>query len=272
MHPIKAAILGIIQGLTEFLPVSSSGHLVLGKALLGVEESGIAFEVFVHFGTLLAVVSVFWGDILKLFRAFIALFQPKTYQKGIQEIYTEDIHFRWLWYLLIATIPAVIVGLLFEDHIEVAFSNPRLVSVMLLITGIILLTTFFCKSTDRPMGLGRSIAVGFAQAFAILPGISRSGSTISTALFLRVGSEEAARFSFLLAVPAIAGATILKTVELLDMPLDDGFLLSLAVGTITAYISGYIAIKLLLGVVRRGKLYWFAIYCFLVGIIGLTLT
>lgn len=272
MNPFKAAVLGIVQGLTEFLPISSSGHLVLGQTLLGVDESGIAFEVFVHFGTLLAVVSIFWNDIVKLALAFFSLFQPKTIKNGYHKSYANNLHFRWIWYLIFATIPAVFIWLLFEERIEFAFSNPHLVSIMLLVTGVILSATFFCKITNRPMGLWQSIAVGFAQAFAILPGISRSGSTISAALLLRVESNEAAKFSFLLAVPAIAGATLLKTVQLLSVPLETSFVVALIVGTITAYISGFFAIKLLLDIVRRGKLYWFAIYCFIVGIIGLLLT
>ena len=268
MNPLEAAVLGVVQGLTEFLPVSSSGHLVLGKAILGVRESGIAFEVFVHFGTLLAVVSVFWNDIFKLFQAFLKLIQPHK----IPVHYRNDNYFRWLIFIIIATIPAVIIGLLFEDRIETVFTDPHLVAGMLLITGTVLLATIFCKRLDKRMGFFNSIAVGLAQAVAILPGISRSGSTISIALFLGVNSEDAARFSFLLALPAIAGATLLKIFELLSVSITREFLLSLIIGTITAYISGFIAIKLLLGIVRKGKLFWFSAYCFLIGILGLILT
>ena len=157
MNYFDAVFLGIVQGLTEFLPISSSGHLVLGKTILGIQESGIAFEVFVHFGTLLAVVCVFWNDILKLFQAFFSMFRPITYKTGIKNIYKTDLYFRWLWYIIIATIPAVVIGLLFEKSIETAFSDPHLVSVMLLITGVILLVTFFSKSEGVQSGLANPL-------------------------------------------------------------------------------------------------------------------
>lgn len=264
-----AIILGIVQGLTEFLPVSSSGHLVLGKTLLGIPEQGIAFEVFVHFGTLLAVVTIFWKDIVNLVRAFFSLFNIRTYKSGFSSKYANDADLRLLIYIILATIPAVIVGLLLEDYIETAFSSPHLVGVTLIITAIILFATYFKPKTEKPMNLLNTFIMGVAQAFAIMPGISRSGSTISFGLFQKVSGNDAARFSFLLAVPAILGAVILKTSELMRTGISTDFFVVLLVGTIASYISGYIAIETLLRIIRRGKLYLFAPYCLIIGILAL---
>ena len=264
-----AFILGIVQGLTEFLPVSSSGHLVLGKALLGIPEQGIAFEVFVHFGTLLAVLTSFRHDVAELVKAFFSIFRKSTREAGLKSKYHEDSVLRLLVYIVVATIPAVIVGLWFEEPIETAFNSPRLVGITLMITGLILLATRFIARAAANLTLRNTFIMGLAQAMAILPGISRSGSTISVGLFQKVSGDEAARFSFLLAIPAILGATLLKTLDLIETGLSTDFLLVLLIGTITSYVSGYIAIESLLRVVRRGKLYLFAPYCFLVGLIAL---
>ncbi len=265
MDITKAIILGIIQGLTEFLPISSSGHLVLGKELLNIPEQGIAFEIFVHFGTLLAVLTVFRNDILELIKAFFLIFK----NKDISETYKENINFRLLVYIIIGTIPAVIIGLAFEDKIEQAFNDPHLVCLMLLVTGLILLFTYWKPKQTGSLTIKNTLIMGVAQAFAIFPGISRSGSTISAGIFFRVSGNEAARFSFLLAVPAIFGATLLKVSELFQTGISSDFLIQLIVGTIAAYISGYIAIETLLNIVKKGKLYLFAPYCFILGILGL---
>ena len=190
----KAIILGIIQGLTEFLPVSSSGHLVLGKYLLGLEEQGIIFEVFVHFGTLLAVFTVFWQDILNLFKAFFGLFKKENFGAGSKDYYAKDENIRLLVFILIATIPAAIIGLLFEDNIESAFGNPRFASAMLIVTAIFFFLTLFVKKTGKQLTLRNTFLMGVAHAFAIIPGISRSGSTISLGLFQKIDGEKAARF------------------------------------------------------------------------------
>jgi len=267
---VQALILGIVQGLTEFLPVSSSGHLVLGKTLLGVPEQGITFEVFVHFGTLLAVVVAFRNDVLNLIRTFFSLFRPVNPQ-ALRERYHKDANLRLLVFIIIATIPAGLIGILFEDKIEQAFNDPHLVCIMLLVTALILSLTFFVKKPAKPLGFINTLLMGIAQSIAILPGISRSGSTISSGLFCKVNGEDAARFSFLLALPAILGATILKAAELGAEGFTGSYLVILAVGTIAAFLSGYLAIKSMLGIVRRGKLYWFAPYCFIVGLVGLLL-
>jgi undecaprenyl-diphosphatase len=264
-----AVILGILQGLTEFLPVSSSGHLVLGKALLGIAEQGIAFEVFVHFGTLLAVLTIFRNDVWQLLISFLSLFSKSTFKSGIEIKYENDENFRLLVFILVATIPAVIVGLLLEDYVESAFNNPKVVGVTLILTAIILLLTLVPQKTLQKLNMKNTFIMGLAQAMAILPGISRSGSTISFGILFNISGNDAARFSFLLAIPAILGATILKVTDLFETGIDKQFFIVLLVGTVASYISGYIAIESLLKIVQKGKLYLFAPYCLVLGIIAL---
>ena len=271
MSLVQAIILGIVQGLTEFLPVSSSGHLVLGQALLGIDagfktEFGVIFEVFAHFGTLLAVVTVFWNDIWKMVKAFFSIF---TFQKPLEERYHTEAHFRLMVLLILGSVPAGVLGLALEEIIEGAFSSPLLVCFMLLVTGAILFASRYFYREDQEMNTGRALMIGFAQAVAMVPGISRSGSTIGMALFWGIDRENAARFSFLLSLPVIAGATLLKTSKLFANPPAMDLLLVLFAGTIAAYLSGVIAIKLLLNIVRKGRLSGFAYYCFAVGILGI---
>lgn len=270
MTLIQAIILGIVQGLTEFLPVSSSGHLVLGEALLGVvksEEIGVAFEVFVHFGTLLAVVTVYWAEIIRMVKAFFSIFTPN--RMSLEQKYHQDSDFKWMVLILLGSLPAGIIGLTLEDLIENAFSSPLLVCFMLLVTATLLLLSRFFRHEDQKLNSTKALLIGCAQAFAILPGVSRSGSTITTALFLRMDRENAAKFSFLLSIPVIAGATLLKFNDLLSNPPANSILINFAVGTLFSYLSGLLAIKFLLAIIRKGHLDWFAVYCYIVGIIGI---
>jgi undecaprenyl-diphosphatase len=180
-----------------------------------------------------------------------------------------DPHLRLVSLILIGSIPAAIIGLLFQEGVEKVFSSTIFVSIMLLLTGLILWLTHYVRPGERALGLRESILVGCAQALAILPGISRSGATIGAALFQKVERGKAVEFSFLLALPAILGATALKTVDLLKSPPSSAALVSLCLGTLAAYLSGYAAIKFLLRVVRRGKLRYFAFYCWTVGLLAL---
>jgi undecaprenyl-diphosphatase len=265
----KAIILGIVQGLTEFLPISSSGHLVLGKYLLGLQEQGIEFEVFVHFGTLLAVLTIFSKDIVNLFKSFFGIFSASFREKGVRGYYQENADFRLLIFIIMASVPAAIIGLSLQDRIESAFDNPKFACSMLIVTAIILLLTRLVKKADKPLTLRNTLMMGIAQAIAILPGISRSGSTISAGLYQSVNGREAARFSFLLAVPAVLGATVIKSLELVESGIGGDIFMQLAAGMIAAYVAGFLAIESLLAIVGRGKLYWFAPYCLLVGVLGL---
>ena len=271
MQVWKAIVLGIIQGLTEFLPVSSSGHLVLGKHLLGLSGTGIEFEVFVHFGTLLAVITVFRRDIREMMIVFFRLFTPSFYKNGVKQQYETNPVLRILVFIVVASIPAVFAGLALKDKIDVIFSSPRFASSMLLLTALILALTLWVKKSNNRLTLSNTFIMGMAQAFAILPGISRSGSTIAIGLLLKIDKKEAARFSFLLAIPAILGATLLETVDLINTGLSQQQLFQLVIGLIAAYLSGLFAIESLLAIVNRGKLYLFAPYCLLIGLLGLIL-
>jgi len=265
---LQALWLGVLQGVTEFLPISSSGHLVLGKAILGVHTAGVAYEVFVHFGTFLAILTIFWGDVWNTLKAVGRALRhpsPGTWH----ESYRKDPFFRLAILICLGTIPILVVGLLFEQEIEAAFSSPLFVSLALIVTGTFLLGTRWIKPHDTRFGMVRAFVIGVAQAFAILPGISRSGSTIAAAMYSGVERSEAARFSFLLVLPAILGATVLKGAELLQTGLPSQEALTLLVGTLAAYGSGAIALKWLLGVIRRGRLDRFAYYCYAIGLVGL---
>ena len=268
MNVLQALWLGVLQGVTEFLPISSSGHLVLGKAILGVHTAGVAYEVFVHFGTFLAIMTVFWGDVWNILKAVGHALRhpsPRTWLGS----YREDPFLRLAFLICLGTIPVVVVGLLFEQEIEAAFANPLFVSLALIATGSLLLGTRWIRPQDTRFGMVRALLIGIAQSVAILPGISRSGSTIAAAMYVGVERSEAARFSFLLVLPAILGATVLKGVELLQTGIPSQQIMTLFVGTIAAYCSGAIALKWLLGVIRRGRLDRFAYYCYAIGIVGL---
>ena len=264
----EAAILGLIQGLTEFLPVSSSGHLVLAQHVLGAGlsgESDVTFEVFVHFGTALSICTVYARRLRGLGAAALrAARQPGK----AREQFRRDENLRMVWYVAISAVPAAGAYILFSDAIESAFADPRLASVFLLVTGLLLLLTLFCRQASGPVTATRAIVTGFAQACAMLPGISRSGATICAALYQNVDPRRAADFSFLMLLPVVLGGTLLKASELTGAP---GSWLPVAVGTLVAFLSGIAAIRVVLRVVQRGHLFYFAFYCFAVGTLGLVL-
>jgi len=258
---LKVIVLGIVQGLTEFLPVSSSGHLVLAAEFLNFHEEGVAFEVFVHLGTLLSVLIAFRKDVINMVLAPFQIVFSKKENKEAKKYLLWDI------YIVIGTIPATIIGLLFKSEIEAAFSSILLVILMLAVTGTILLLSRYEPKKSEDLSPLKSILIGIAQAFAILPGISRSGSTIVTGLFLGLDRETSAKFSFLLAIPAILGASVIKLNDLLSAGNSQIPISYLVIGALAAFVSGYIAIFWLLKVVKRGKLEWFAYYCFFIVII-----
>jgi len=257
----EALLLGIIQGATEFLPISSSGHLVLSEAIMGIREGGLLVQVSLHAGTLLAVLVYFRSRIYHLF--------SRAFKSGDHGTASR----RYLLWLLAATIPAGVVGLLFEDSITTAFESPKVALAGLLLTGAILLSTKWSNEREKPAAGLSGLWMGFAQALAILPGISRSGSTIAAGMWSGVNRREAAEFSFLLSVPAIGGASLLQLLDL--MKGSAGAVESLAVGLVAgfvmAFVSGYAAIAVLLEVLRRRGLVPFAWYCWAVGLVGLIL-
>ena len=251
---IEAILLGLIQGLTEFLPVSSSGHLVILSSVLGVETHGLTFEVLVHFGTLIAVLVVFRDDIINLIR--------NPFQKLTLLI-------------IVGAIPTAIIGLSLEDTFEKMFGSLQIVGFGLLVTGALLWVAESIKNNSKDfkqMKYKDAIIIGIAQGIAIIPGISRSGTTIAISLILGLDRRTAARYSFLLAIPVILGATILKTKELIAEPASATLYGPYLVGTIVAGLSGYVAIRLLLKVLQEGKLRYFSVYCWIVGIGLLLLT
>jgi undecaprenyl-diphosphatase len=250
-----AVILGILQGLTEFLPVSSSGHLVLAQSLLGVSDYGVSFEVIVHLGTVLSVFVYFRSTILRLIQS---LFRPAMVEER-----------KLIVFLIIGTIPAGVIGVLFEDFFEQTFSEPLLTSFFLLVTGTILVVSRFFKNGVKPVGAGSSLIMGFGQALAIFPGISRSGSTIVAGMIAGVEPAKAAEFSFLLVIPAILGATVLKVKNLAQ--LDAAMAGHYIVGAACAFITGLIAVYAVLAVIRRGRFEYFGYYCFAAGLFGLYL-
>lgn len=267
MTIVQAIFLGFLQGFTEFLPVSSSGHLVLAQELLQISHEGdISFEVFVHFGTLLSVFVAFHRDVVAILSAVMeAIVRPR--ESGT--LYKNNEFFRLGIFIIVGSIPAAIIGLQYEQEAVIFFSDPKLISVMLIITGFILYLTRFARPKEgTSVGLRTSIIIGCAQAVAIIPGISRSGSTISAGLFVGVSRENSAKFSFLMSLPVIFGATILKIFDLVALPPSANRILMLSVSTVVAGISGYVAIRVLFHALRRQIFGWFAYYCLVVGIAG----
>jgi undecaprenyl-diphosphatase len=257
MDIIQAIILGLVQGLTEFLPVSSSGHLELGHAILGIEgDNNLLFAIVVHGATVLSTIVVFYKDILSLIKG---MFRFKWNEET-----------KYILKIFLSMIPVGVVGLLFKDQIEALFTgNLVFVGSMLLITAVLLAFTFFAKSRRREVSFIDSIIIGTAQVLAIIPGISRSGSTIATALLLGVDREKAARFSFLMVLIPIIGANLADVVGG-DMVVESGIgTAPLIAGFLAAFISGLLACKLMINIVKKGKLMYFAAYCALVGIIAI---
>lgn len=253
---LKALVIGIIQGLTEFLPVSSSGHIELGQAILGFTvENEAAFSIFVHLATVLSTIIVFRKDILQICKS---LFQFK---------WNEDTQF--VSYILISCIPVLIVGLFFKEKIESLFSGRLLlVGFMLILTAILLYSTIVIKPKKGKLTFTKAFIIGIAQVLAILPGLSRSGSTISTALNLGISREQAARFSFLMVLIPIIGASGLEMIDLVKANEFSGFQTTpLIAGFIGAFLSGLAACSWMLKIVKKGKIQYFAYYCLIVGII-----
>jgi undecaprenyl-diphosphatase len=267
MDIVKAILLGVIQGLSEFLPISSSGHLVISEYLMNFNVGGLAFEVFVHFGTLLAVLWVFRKDIFQLMINIPSIFRLKSSSLASDKKY----YARLGLYIIIGSIPAAVIGIFFEDAIEQVFESHLIALGMLFITGLIVWSSRYTRETKAELNGWHAFLIGIAQAFAILPGISRSGSTIVTGLWLGIPRDLAARFSFLLSTPVIFGATLLKTKDVVTTPLPNNELWLVIAASLAAMISGYFAIIWLLGIIRKQQLEWFGVYCVIVSVIGFVL-
>ena len=257
MSILQAIILGFVQGATEFVPVSSSGHLVLVPWLLGWPAPDLLFDTMVHWGTLVAIFAYFWRDWWILITAWL---------RGLVRWDWRDPNARLAWLLVIGSIPAAVVGFLFEDWFESLFSKPAWVSFFLLVTAAILLLGEWLSRSKRARNLADvrwhdALVIGLAQTVAIAPGISRSGATMSAGLVRGMDRPAAARFSFLLATPAILGAGLLQLAEFSSVPDPLAQLSFLVAGFLTAMITGYAAIWGLLRYLQRGKLTVFALYC-----------
>ena len=257
MEWYEALILGIIQGLTEFLPISSSGHLEIASFILNTEQSqNLIFTVLVHIATAISIIYVFRADIFKIIRGVFS-FKRKEIDTVLK--------------IIISSIPVGIVGILFEERVESFFTgNIILVGSMLLITSLLLFFTYFSKEEEgKSVSFVDALIIGIVQAFAILPGISRSGATISAAIFLKINRQEATRFSFLMVLVPIFGILILKIIGGLTADEVAGAnLISLpyAIGFLSALFSGVIACKLMLKIVKESKLIYFSAYCLIVGL------
>ncbi|ALO15574.1 Undecaprenyl-diphosphatase [Salinivirga cyanobacteriivorans] len=258
MEWIEALILGLIQGLTEFLPVSSSGHLEIGKHLLGVEaRESLMFTVAVHGATVLSTIVVFRQD--------------------LAEIISGTLKFQWnketkyVFYIMVSMVPVAIIGLFFKDNVEQFFGGENLVFVgaMLLVTAALLAFAHFWRSGKREIKPGNAFVIGIAQALAVLPGISRSGATISTGLLLGVDKKRIARFSFLMVLIPILGENFLDLVSGEMTANSEIGTLPLLVGFVAAFVSGWLACRWMINIVKRGKLIWFAVYCLVVGSIAI---
>jgi undecaprenyl-diphosphatase len=256
MSILEAIIIGLVQGLTEFLPVSSSGHIEIAKALLGVTiKEDLLFTIVVHAATALSTVVIFWKEIKWLISGLFAFkWNEPT---------------KYFSFILVSMIPAGLIGVLFEEQIESIFmGNILLVGLMLIVTGLLLfLTTKLPTTGQNKLSFKNTLLIGFAQGIAVLPGISRSGSTIATALLSGVSREEAARFSFLMVLPVIGGVTLLKVKDFLgaESVVSDISSMALVFGFIAAFLSGLLACKWMIKLVKNSKLNYFAIYCFIVG-------
>lgn len=259
MNWLEALILGVIQGLTEFLPVSSSGHLEIGKALLGLsDEENITFTIIVHGATILSIIVVFRKYIATL---FLGLFR-----------FSWNSETQYLVKIALSMIPAVFIGLLFEEKIEQLFDgNLLFVGSMLLVTSTLLAFTLFAKPRQKGVTFRNAFLIGIAQAVAVLPGISRSGATIATGLLLGIKREETAAFSFLMVVPVVLGANAKKIFDLSSTSVAgaEAELMPLLIGFIAAFVSGFLACRWMLNIIKNGKLIYFAAYCLIIGLIAI---
>lgn len=245
MNIFKAIILGLVQGITEWLPISSSGHLALVQYFFNIESS-VAFDAFLHLASLIVIFIVFWKDIKEII---------------IGLIHKDKKYINLFLYLVIASIPAGIIGFLLKDSIDNIFSNILFIGIFLIITSIILFLTKFTKNKNKDLNIKNSLFIGLFQAVAVLPGISRSGSTISAGLFSGLDPKKASKFSFLLSIPVILGSTILETKNIVEI----NNIWYLIISCLVTIIIGIFSLRYFLQIVDKNKFKYFSIYCFVLG-------
>jgi undecaprenyl-diphosphatase len=276
MDLIQAIILGIVQGLAEFLPVASAGQVILVTHILGVtfpsQSDALAFNTLLHLGTLTAIVGFFYKDLIKIIRAFIAsiidIFQKK-FKKGLK----DDVYKRLAWLMLMSTIPAAIVGGLFNKQFEILFGSVVAVGVFLIINGFILYSTNYARKgedTVKQLSFRNAFLIGVFESLALFPGISRSGTSISAGLFLGLERECAARFAFLIALPVIAAAVIFEIKNI--GALSQNSPITMVAAYLAVVIFGYLSIGLLIRLIKSTSLKIFAYYCWIVGALTLILS
>lgn len=265
MDWLQALIMGIFQGLTEYLPVSSSGHLAIAGELLGVEdpEKVMTFTVAVHVATVLSTIVILWKEIVWIFKGLFRPLSDNGSKMNDEQKYCLNI--------IVSMIPIGIVGLFFKDYVEQAFSGLVLVGCCLLVTSLLLGFSYFAKPRTREhITVKDAIIIGVAQAIAVLPGLSRSGSTIGTGLIIGNKKESLAQFSFLMAIPPILGMALLDLKDMIKMGMSEAMAdispLALAVGFVAAFVTGCLACKLMINLVKKGKMIWFAVYCAVAGV------
>jgi undecaprenyl-diphosphatase len=271
MEIYQAFVLGVVQGLTEFLPVSSSGHLVLFQHLFGLHEPELAFDISVHMGTLAAVLFFFRNDLRQIVSALFRIPAALGNHGTVSNLLARDEHVRMALLIVVGSIPTAILGLLFKDVADRLFSSVALVGAALLITAVLLwLTRIRGRSGTGILGCAvtAALAIGLVQGLAIVPGISRSGATIATGILLGLNRETAARYSFLLSIPAVFGAGLLGAKDLMGT---GALPVSVVVGTLVSCIVGYGALRMLVYIVNQGRMHLFAPYCVIVGVTGLVL-
>ena len=270
MEIYQGIILGILQGLTEFLPVSSSGHLALGQSFFNITEPTLFFDVSLHIGTLLAVAVVFFQDIRRMLVALLDLMRQGFFRRDARKMISENEDIRFAFLIIVGSIPTALLGLGFKPYADTLFSSVSFVGCMLLVTGTFLwMTRTAPRQGDGIMtfGVKRALLVGLCQGLAVIPGISRSGATISAGLFSGIDRETAARFSFLLSIPAIVGAEVLSLKDFMEVGASINVTATL-LGTIVSFAVGYGALVLLLRIVKKGRLHLFAPYCWALGTIA----
>lgn len=257
MNSLEAFLLGLLQGLTEFLPVSSSGHLEIGKALLGIKaEETLLFTIVVHGATVLSTIFVFRKDLWNLFTGSLSLKWNDPMRYNLK--------------LVVSMIPVAFLGVFYKDEVESFFDgNVVFVGSMLLVTAALLASTYLRRKNERSIGWLDSLVIGIAQAIAVLPGLSRSGATISTGLVLGNKREEVTRFSFLMVLVPVIGANVKELMDVGIANIEKVGALPLLIGFITAFITGALACKWMIGIVKKGGLVWFAVYCAVVGLVAI---
>lgn len=272
MNWLQALLLGIIQGLTEYLPVSSSGHLAIGQALFGLEdgESNLTFTVLLHVATVLSTLVILWKEIVWIFKDLFARQSWRSYR---------DLNngTKYAINILISMIPVALVGFLLKDKVEEVFGSGLLiVGIMLLVTAALLAFSYFAKPRQKTSISGfHAFIIGIAQACAVMPGLSRSGSTIATGLLLGNKKEKLAQFSFLMVIPPILGEALLDVKDIFEVGFSEAMSgispVAALMGFLAAFISGCFACKWMINIVKKGKLVWFAVYCAIVGLLAIVL-